>query len=139
MGRAGWLLLFLYLIFQPLYPLLPPFLGVVFVLWQRAVNRHDKFASWSLILYTLVFESLWGLPLGGLWLMMYVVHRWGVPFIGYYIRRGLAIELFSVLLFDLAYLGALFFIDDLFLMSVVDFSYIFLYYIVMDLLGLLLV
>ena len=135
-GLAGFALF--YPAIASLYPLLPPLLGVVYVKWREAWLRSDYVETALWMLYAIVFESVWGLPLYGLWSAMFAFFALFDPKITYFLRNRLMIDLVSVVLFDLFYVGMLWLYGAIIHQSVVSYDSILIYYMLMDVVGVVL-
>ncbi|WP_201353397.1 hypothetical protein [Hydrogenimonas urashimensis] len=131
-------LLLLYPSMESVYPILPPLTGIVYVQWREALDRQDYFWVAVWMLYAVILESVWGLPLYGIWTVMFVTFALFDPKITYLLRMRTAIRLVSVVLFDLLYLVFLLGYGHLMHTKVVETDLILLYYFVVDLAGVIL-
>ncbi|WP_353662791.1 hypothetical protein [Hydrogenimonas sp. SS33] len=104
-SALGWTgLLLLYPTLMSLYPLLPPLLGFAYVKWREALEKRDFYGVFAWMLYAVVFESVWNLPLYGIWSAMIVTYTLFDPKISYLLRNRTLIAVVSVTVFDLLYL-----------------------------------
>jgi len=137
--RYLWLLpVLLYPTMETVYPLLPPLLGFVYVQWRRAVRSKDPFMIFVWMLYTLVFESLWGLPLYGTWSVMIVTFVLFDAKITKLLHMDLVIKVLSALLFDLLYFLFLLGYGMLMNEKFLDTGLVLLYYLAADIVGVVL-
>ncbi|WP_457596429.1 hypothetical protein [Hydrogenimonas sp.] len=128
----------LYPAMEALFPLLPPMLGLLYVKWRRALLRRDYPVVAVAMLYAIVFESVWGLPLYGLWAVMVLHFTLFDPKIGHIIHSDWLLDLISVALFDGLYFLFLLFYRGLMHESLVDPGLTMLYYLLADMAGVLL-
>ncbi|WP_286336859.1 hypothetical protein [Hydrogenimonas cancrithermarum] len=131
-------LILLYPSMEAIYPLLPPLLGIAYVKWREAVYRHDFVQAGAWMLYTLVLESVWGLPFYGTWTVMLVTFTIFDPKITQLLHMPSMIRVISVIFFDLLYLAFLYGYGALMHLKLVDGDLILLYYLLVDILGVLL-
>ncbi len=135
-------LLFLIVLFYPamesIYPLLPPLLGFVYVRWRDAVRSKDTLHVVVWMLYALVFESVWGLPLYGIWSVMIVTFVLFDSKITQTLHMQTAIKVLSAVLFDLLYIAFLYGYGALVNEKFIDAGAILLYYLAADILGVVL-
>ncbi|WP_456381821.1 hypothetical protein [Hydrogenimonas sp.] len=130
--------LLLYPSMAAFYPLIPPLLGFVYVKWRRAVEREDLFEVSLWMLYALVFESVWNLPLYGIWTVMIVTFHVFDPKAAYLIHSGWLLNVIGVLIFDLLYFLFLYAYEVVMHTKVIDTDLILLYYLLVDIAGVLL-
>ena len=128
-------LLLLYPAWMSLHPLFPPFLGLGYVKWREAVGRRDFFSVFAWMLYAVVFESVWNLPLYGLWSVMFVTYTLFDPKITYLLRNRTLIAVVGALVFDLLYFLFLQIYGSVLHISFIDDSPILLFYLFADILG----
>ena len=131
-------LLLLYPSMESLYPLLPPLLGIVYVKWRDALYRQDYFWLMAWMLYAVVLESVWNLPLYGIWTIMLVTFTMFDPKITYLLHTRTLINVISVIVFDLLYLAFAYGYGSLMHTKIVDFDLILLYYFLVDIIGVIL-
>ncbi len=135
-------LLFLLILVYPtmgsLYPLLPPLLGFVYVRWRSAVRSKDAPRTLAWMLYALVFESVWGLPLYGIWSVMIVTFVLFDSKITQILHMQTAIKVLGAVLFDLLYFSFLYGYGALVNEKFIDSGTILLYYLAADILGVVL-
>lgn len=131
-------LLLLYPSMASLYPLIPPLLGIVYVKWRDAFYRQDYFWLMAWMLYALVFESVWGLPLYGIWTIMLVTFAIFDPKITYILHTKTLINVISAVIFDILYLTFVYGYGIVMHTKVIDFDIILLYYFLVDIAGVIL-
>ena len=131
-------LLLLYPSMASLYPLIPPLLGIVYVKWRDAFYRQDYFWLMAWMLYALVFESVWGLPLYGIWTIMLVTFAIFDPKITYILHTKTLINVISAVIFDILYLAFVYGYGIVMHTKVIDFDIILLYYFLVDIAGVIL-
>ena len=131
-------LILLYPSMEAIYPLLPPLLGIAYVKWRKAVYGNDFVQAGAWMLYTLVLESVWGLPFFGTWTVMIVIFTIFDPKITQLLHMPSIICVLSVMLFDLFYFAFLSGYGVLMHGKFVDGDLILLYYLLVDILGVLL-
>ncbi len=134
--------LYLLILFYPaaetLYPLLPPMLGLVYVQWRSAVRSKNLPFIVVWMLYALVFESVWGLPLYGIWSVMIVTFVLFDYKITQTLRMPTMIKVLSAVIFDLLYFLFLYGYGVLMGEKFMETSAILFYYFAADILGVVL-
>jgi len=136
------LFLFLLILIYPamgsVYPLLPPLLGFVYIRWRGAVRsrKTPQIVAW--MLYALVFESVWGLPLYGIWSVMIVTFVLFDSKITQTLHMDRAIKVIGAILFDLLYFAFLLGYGALVNEKFIDTGSMLLYYLAADILGVVL-
>ena len=128
-------LLLLYAPMTSLYPVLPPLLGVAYIRWREALYTGGYLEAGLWMLYTLLLEAVWGLPLYGTWTVMLVTFTLFDPKITYALHARALIGAISVVIFDGLYLLFLLGYGALMHSSFVAFDPVLLYYLLADLLG----
>ncbi|WP_456452227.1 hypothetical protein [Hydrogenimonas sp.] len=131
-------LLLLYPTMASLYPLLPPLLGIVYVKWRDALYRRDYFWVMAWMLYAVIFESVWNLPLYGIWALMIVTFTIFDPKISHLIHSDWLLGVLGAVLFDGLYLLFLLGYGAVMHTQPVEVDLIFLYYLLADVVGVLL-
>lgn len=132
-------LLFLAVVLYPaiesLYPLLPPLLGFVYLQWRDAVRSKElpSIAIW--MVYALVFESVWGLPLYGIWSVMIVTFVIFDSKITQTFHMEAVIKVLSAVIFDLLYFSFLYGYGALMNEKFIDTALILVYYLMADVAG----
>ncbi len=132
------LLILLYPAMESVYPFLPPLLGFVYVQWRSAVRSRNTLHIVAWMLYALVFESVWGLPLYGIWSVMIITFVLFDYKITQTLHMQAAIKVLGAILFDLLYLAFLFGYGALVNEKFIDVGSILLYYLAADILGVVL-
>ena len=133
--------LVLILIYPPMeaiYPLLPPLFGIAYIKWREAIYQCNFMQAGIWMLYTIVLESVWGLPLYGTWCVMLITFTLFDPKVTYIFRLSSIIGVINVFLFDVIYLIFLYSYSFLMHVRVIDSDLILFYYLLVDMLGLLL-
>ncbi|WP_300361260.1 hypothetical protein [Hydrogenimonas sp.] len=131
-------LLLLYPSMAAVYPLLPPLLGIVYVKWREAFYRQDYLRLVVWMTYAVIVESVWSLPLYGVWTVMLVTFTVFDPKITYLLRTPGSINVVSVVVFDLLYLLFLYGYGHLTHTKVIETDLILLYYFLVDIVGVIL-
>jgi hypothetical protein len=131
-------LLLLYPSMAALYPMLPPLVGIVYIRWREAFYRRDYFWMVAWMTYAVIVESVWNLPLYGIWTVMLVTFTVFDPKITHLLRTEGSINVVSVVLFDLLYFLFLYGYGSLMHTKVIETDLILLYYFLVDLVGVLL-
>ena len=131
-------LLLLYPSMESLYPLLPPLLGFVYVKWRDALYRRDYFWVLGWMLYALIFESVWNLPLYGVWTAMIVTFAVFDPKFTHLIHSGWLLKVIGALLFDLLYYAFLVIYGTVMHVRLIENDLVLLYYLLIDVAGVLL-
>ena len=132
------LLILLYPAMETVYPLLPPLLGFAYVQWRSAVRSRNMPLIVIWMSYALIFESVWGLPLYGIWSVMIVTFVLFDAKISQTLHMQVFIKVLSAVLFDLLYLTFLYGYGMLMNEKFIDTSLILLYYFAADILGVVL-
>jgi|GEM_PF-989391 len=136
---AGWLgLWLLYPSMESLYPLLPPLLGFVYVKWRDALYRRDYFWVLGWMVYAVIFESVWNLPLYGIWTVMIVTFTLFDPKFTHLIHSHWLLGVMSAVVFDLLYYAFLVVYGAVMHLDLIDNGLILLYYLLIDIAGVLL-
>ena len=118
-----------------LHPLFfPPLLGFAYLRWRDGITAraYGRVVLW--FLYTLLFETVWNLPLFLLGATMVLMYRIVEPGIVHFLRRESAIRLALALSINLLYGSVLFLISDMFNQTWVHWHPILLYDLGIDLL-----
>ncbi|RUM45682.1 MAG: hypothetical protein DSY46_01970 [Hydrogenimonas sp.] len=131
-------LILIYPPMEAIYPLLPPLFGIAYVKWREAIYQCNFAHAGVWMLYTLVLESVWGLPLYGTWCVMFITFTLFDPKITHILHLPSIISAISVLLFDMIYLIFLYGYSLLMHTRVIDSDLILIYYLLVDILGVLL-
>ncbi len=133
-----YLFIVLYPTAQTLYPLLPPMLGLAYVKWREAVRAKSlpHIAVW--MIYALVFETMWGLPLYGVWSVMIFTFVLFDNKITHTLHMDPMIKVLSAIIFDLLYFSFLYGYGVLMGEKVIDTAGVLFYYFFMDILGVML-
>jgi hypothetical protein len=131
-------LLLLYPAMASLYPLLPPMLGLMYIKWREALQRRDYIVVAVWMLYAIIFETVWNLPLYGLWTVMAATYAIFDPRISHLIHSDWLIGLLGAVIFDLFYLAFLIAYGALMHTQPVEIDLVLLYYLVADIAGVLL-
>ncbi|WP_457592506.1 hypothetical protein [Hydrogenimonas sp.] len=133
-----YLLILLYPAAETVYPFLPPMLGLAYVQWRSAVRAKNLplIAAW--MLYALIFESVWGLPLYGIWSMMIVTFVLFDYKITQTLHMQTVIKVLSAVIFDLLYFVFLYGYGVLMSEKLIDTSAVLFYYFAADILGVVL-
>ena len=121
-----------------IFPLFPPLIGIVYILWTNAIREKEYIFVFLWIVYTIVLESVWGLPLYVLWVTMLVVHIFIDPRIYHLLHSNIFLKLIRVAVFDILYFilieGYAVLIDK----DIVSESFMLIYYLFIDLAGVIL-
>jgi len=94
---------------------------------------YMKTLLWTL--YGLVFEAVWSLPFYGLLATMFLMHRFVEPRLRHTLFGHGVVEVVTVVLFNLFYLGLLLFYQAVLNHHAITWHPVFLYYLLMDLIG----
>ncbi len=132
------LFILIYPSLETVYPLLPPLLGFVYLQWRNAVRKKDYTLAALWMLYALIFESVWGLPLYGIWSVMIAMFVVFDAKITKTFHIDLLVKILSVVLFDLLYFAFLSGYGSLMNEKYIDPGAILLYYFAADILGVIL-
>ena len=121
-----------------IFPLFPPLIGVVYILWTEAVEEKDYIVAFLLIVYTVVFESIWGLPLYFLMITMLFMYIVVEPKIYHVLLANIFLKLIRVAIFDISYFIIIEGYEILMGKTIIDESYVLIYYLLIDLAGVIL-
>ncbi len=133
LGLGLWIVLYPPL--TALYPMFPPLFGIAYVAWRRAIYRADFLTAGLWMLYTLILEVVWGLPLYGTWTVMLTTFALFDPKITYMLHARSLINALSLLFFDGLYMMFLAGYGALMNSDLIDHDPILIYYFLVDLLG----
>lgn len=125
-------LVLLYPSMASLYPILPPLLGLAYVKWRDALRQGDGFWVVAWMLYAVVFESVWSLPLYGIWALFFVTRYLVEPKVEYLLHDRRLIDIVAAVLFDLLYLAFLAVYGSIMHVQTFDFDLVMLYYLLVD-------
>ncbi len=131
----------LLLIYPPMssvYPILPPLIGIAYVQWREAIYRQDYFRAAVWMFYAIILESVWGLPLYGIWMVMIVNFTLFDPKITYLLRTPVSIRVVSVVLLDLLYFSFAHVYAYVMHTRIIESDLILLYYLLFDIVGVIL-
>ncbi len=115
-----------------LHPILPPLLGLAYVKWRDAMRSKEGFWVLVWMLYAVVFESVWNLPLYGLWAVMFVTRYVMEPKVEYLLHNRRLLDIVAAVLFDLLYLVFLTVYESVMHVRIFDFDLAMLYYLLVD-------
>ncbi len=123
---------------EALYPFLPPLLGFVYIQWRGAVRSRNLSRIVVWMIYTVIFESVWGLPLYGIWSVMIVTYVLFDTKISQTLHMHSMIKVVGAIVFDLLYFIFLYGYGTLMNEKLLDIGSVLLYYLVADILGVVL-
>jgi len=121
-----------------IFPLFPPLIGIVYILWSDAIREKDYFLVFLWIVYTIVFESVWGLPLYILWVTMLVMYSVIDPKIYHLLHSNIFLKLIRVAIFDIFYFILIEGYAILMGKDIINESFMLIYYLFIDLAGVIL-
>lgn len=122
----------LYSSLSSIYPMLPPMLAVLFVLFSKALAQKDTLYILLISFCLVIFEANYGYMLFSSIIYFYIVYKFILPKISQNFSCLTCIKITSVLL---AYIGYFLFfslIANIFLLPNPDVSYYIVYYIVIE-------
>ncbi|HIP15351.1 MAG TPA: hypothetical protein EYG74_07670 [Sulfurimonas autotrophica] len=121
-----------------IFPLFPPLIGIVYILWANSVREKEYIFITLWILYTVVLESIWGLPLYILWVTMLVMYIVIDPKIYHLLHANIFFKLIRVAVFDILYFLFIEGYEILIDKDIISESSVLLYYLFVDLAGVIL-
>jgi len=125
-------LFILYSSLGSIYPLLPPLLAVLFVLFIKALNKKDVAALGLVSLCLIVFEVNYGYILFSTIFYFYTIHKFILPKIQQNFNCYACIRILYVLLAYIGYFLFLLLISKIFLLPEPNIDYYIVYYIVIE-------
>ena len=115
-----------------IYPLLPPMLAVLFVLFTQSLERKDLLYTFLISLCLLVLEANYGfLPFSTIF-YFYVVYKFILPKIRQSFNCPLCIRISYVLLAYIGYFLFMMLLAKIFLLPEIEINYYIVYYIVIE-------
>ena len=121
-----------------IFPLFPPLIGIVYILWANAIKEKEHIFVFLWILYTIVFESIWGLPLYFLMVTMLVMYTVIEPKIYHLLHANIFLKLIRVAIFDILYFIFIEGYEILMGKDIISESFVLIYYLLIDLAGVIL-
>ena len=118
-----------------LYPLLPPLTGIAYLQWRNHMYERDYLLIGAWMLYAVVLEAEWGLPLYGLWGTMFFLYFFLEPKIEHYIHSPWLVDMLAAALFDLLYFLFVIFYGALVHQRFIEADPILWYYLLIDMMG----
>ena len=121
-----------------IFPLFPPLIGIVYILWTDAIREKEYILVFLWIVYTIVLESTWGLPLYILWVTMLFMYTVIDPKIYHLFHYNIFFKLIIVAIFDILYFIFIEGYEILMGKNIISESFILVYYLLIDLAGVIL-
>ena len=122
-----------------IFPLFPPLIGIVYILWTNAIREKEYIFLFLWILYTILLESIWGLPLYSLLVIMIFMYIAIDPKIYHLLHSNLYIKLIRIAIFDILYFIFIEGYEILMGKDIISESLILIYYLFIDLAGVVLI
>ena len=122
----------LYSSMSSIYPMLPPMLAVLLVLFSRALAQKDILYITLLSFCLVVFEANYGYTLFSSIIYFYIVYKFILPKMSKNFSCIWCVRASSVLLAYVGYFLFLLLISNIFLLPYPEFSYYIVYYIVIE-------
>jgi len=122
----------LYSGFSSIYPILPPMLGVLFLLFNKALKQDDTILILLVSFCLVIFEANNGYILFTSIIYFYIVHKLILPKILQNFSCPVCIKVSYVLLAYLGYYIFLTLISNIFLLPKPNINYYIVYYIVIE-------
>jgi len=118
-----------------IFPLFPPLVGLVYILWSDNIRKQEYSFTILCVVYTIVLESIWGLPLYFLCVTMIIMYMVIDPKIYHLLHTNIFLKLVRVAIFDILYLFLIVSYEILMGKDIIFKSPLLLYYLFMDLAG----
>jgi len=115
-----------------IYPILPPMLSVLFVLFSKALDRNDTLAVLLISLCLLIFEVNYGYLLFSSIIYFYLQHKFIMPKIIQNFSCNSCIKISYVVFSYFGYFAFLTLIANIFLLETPELNYYIIYYIVVE-------
>ena len=115
-----------------IYPLLPPFMAVLFVLFRQALERKDLLFVSLVSLCFVILETNYGLMLFSTVVYFYIVYKFILPKIEQNFNCPFCIKISYVLLAYLGYFLFMSILSSVFMLPEVQINYYIIYYIVIE-------
>jgi len=122
----------LYSSMSSIYPLLPPMLTPLFVLFTRALDRDDTIYILLVSLALVVFEANFGYMLFSSIFYFYIIYKFILPKISQNFSCNICITITYLLLSYIGYYLFLSLLSSIFLLPMPELSYYIVYYIVIE-------
>jgi len=125
----------LYILYSSLgsiYPFLPPFLSILFVLFSKALERNDTIAVFLISFCLLIFEANYGYLLFSSIIYFFIQYKFIMPKIVQNFSCNFCIKISYVLFTYLGYFAFLTLIANIFLLETPEINYYIIYYIVIE-------
>jgi len=121
-----------------IFPFFAPFIGIVYMLWADAVRKKEHIFIFFCIFYTVILESIWGLPIYSILIAMIVMIVAIEPKIYHLLHPSLSTKLIRVAIFDILYFTLIEGYEILMEKSIISKSFVLIYYLLIDLVGVIL-
>lgn len=121
-----------YISLSSIYLLMPPFLAVLFFAYHTALSKHDLFGLLTIVIMLVVLEAEKGFWFGSTVLFFTVLSRYIIPKIEQVIRCRVCMAAIFVALGYPAYWFFIWFVNQLFLLSVPQIDWHILLYMVIE-------
>jgi len=115
-----------------IYPILPPFFGVLYLLFSRALQKDDTGSIFLLAIALMVYEANFNFMFGSSIIYFYLLHHFFMPKITQTILCKSCIKFLYVALAYIGYFLFLSLIANIFMLNVPSFHYYIIYYIVIE-------
>ncbi len=125
----------LYILYSALgsiYPLLPPLLAVLFVLFIKALDKKDMVSLVLVSLCLIIFEVNYGYILFSTIFYFYIIHKFILPKIQQNFNCYACVRILYVLLAYIGYFFFLLLVSKIFLLPEPNINYYIVYYIVIE-------